>query len=52
VSAYRELLDDPAAAEAMGRRARERVLDEHTYAHRARQILQLIDVATPVGARG
>ena len=34
----------------MGRRARERVLDEHTYAHRARQILQLIDVATPVGA--
>ena len=29
----------PAQAEAMGRRARERVLDEHTYAHRARQIL-------------
>jgi spore maturation protein CgeB len=52
VAAYRELLDDPAAAEAMGNRARERVLDEHTYAHRARQILELIDVSTPVGARG
>jgi spore maturation protein CgeB len=49
---YRELLDDPGAAEEMGRRARERVLDEHTYAHRARQILQLIGVQTPVGARG
>ena len=51
-AAYRELLDDPGAAEAMGRRARERVLDEHTYAHRARQILELVDVRTPVGARG
>jgi spore maturation protein CgeB len=49
---YRELLDDPGAAEAMGRRARERVLDEHTYAHRARQILELVGVATPVAARG
>ena len=39
LSAYRELLGDPGAAEAMGRRARERVLDEHTYAHRARQSL-------------
>ena len=37
VDAYRELLADPAQAEEMGRRARERVLDEHTYAHRARQ---------------
>ena len=52
VAAYRELLDDPGAAEAMGRRARERVLDEHTYAHRARQILELVDVGAPVGARG
>src|SRR5437867_172766 len=39
VAAYRELLDDPGAAEAMGRRARERVLDDHTYAHRAGQTL-------------
>jgi hypothetical protein len=47
-AAYRELLDDPAQAEAMGARARERVLDEHTYAHRARQLLELVGV----GRRG
>jgi spore maturation protein CgeB len=52
LAAYRELLDDPGAAEAMGRRARERVLDEHTYAHRARQILELVGIASPVAARG
>jgi Glycosyl transferases group 1 len=52
LTAYRELLDDPGAAEAMGRRARERVLDEHTYAHRARQILDLVGVGTPVTVRG
>src|SRR5205807_9457309 len=38
VAAYEQLLDDPAQAEAMGRRARERVLDEHTYLHRARRL--------------
>jgi glycosyltransferase involved in cell wall biosynthesis len=42
---YRELLDDPGAAEELGRRARERVLDEHTYAQRARQLLELIGVS-------
>jgi spore maturation protein CgeB len=42
VEAYRDLLDDPAQAEEMGRRARERVLDEHTYRHRARRLLELI----------
>ena len=52
LEAYRELLADPAAAEGMGRRARERVLDEHTYAHRARQILELLGIGSPVGARG
>jgi spore maturation protein CgeB len=52
LTAYRELLSDPDAAEAMGRRARERVLDEHTYAHRARQILELVGLGAPVGARG
>jgi hypothetical protein len=52
LDAYRELLADPAAAEGMGRRARERVLDEHTYAHRARQILELLGIGSPVGARG
>ena len=45
IEAYRELLSDPAAAEAMGRRARERVLDEHTYVHRARRLLSLAGVA-------
>jgi spore maturation protein CgeB len=42
VSTYRDLLADRAEAEAMGQRARERALDEHTYAHRARQLLELI----------
>jgi spore maturation protein CgeB len=52
VAAYRELLDDPGSAQAMGRLARERVLDEHTYAHRARQILDLVNAPTPVPAHG
>src|ERR671935_1364985 len=47
LATYRDLLADPGAAEAMGRRARERVLEEHTYAHRARQILELVGVQTP-----
>ena len=42
VAAYSALLDDPAQAEEMGRRARERVLDEHTYRHRARRLLELV----------
>ena len=42
VAAYRELVTNPAQAEEMGRRARERVLDEHTYAHRARRLLELV----------
>jgi spore maturation protein CgeB len=46
--AYRDLLADPAQAEEMGRRARERVLDEHTYAHRARRLLELLDLRVPV----
>jgi hypothetical protein len=41
-AAIGELLDDPAQAEELGRRARERVLDEHTYRHRARQVLELL----------
>jgi spore maturation protein CgeB len=49
MDAYRALLDDPGQAEEMGRRARERVLDEHTYRHRARRLLDLLslDVKTP-----
>jgi hypothetical protein len=41
-AAYRELLGDPAYAEELGARARERALDEHTYAHRARRLLELV----------
>jgi Glycosyl transferases group 1 len=41
---YRALLDDPAQAVELGRRARERVLDEHTYRHRARQVLGLLGI--------
>ena len=47
VAAYRALLDDPAQAEQMGQRARQRVRDEHTYRHRARQLLSVIDVRVP-----
>jgi Glycosyl transferases group 1 len=50
VEAYRELLADPAAAEELGRRARERALDEHTYAHRARRLLELVGLGEPVAA--
>ena len=48
LDAYRELLGDPAQAEEMGARARERVLDEHTFAHRARQLLELVGIGMPV----
>jgi glycosyltransferase involved in cell wall biosynthesis len=41
-AAYRALLDDPGQAQELGRRARERVLDEHTYRHRARRLLELV----------
>ena len=33
------------------RRARERVLDEHTYAHRARRLLELVGIATVAPVR-
>jgi spore maturation protein CgeB len=49
---YRELLADPAQAEELGRHARERVLDEHTYAHRARRVLELSGLFEPVVAHG
>ena len=51
LTTYRQLLDDPGEAEAMGARARERVLDEHTYAHRARQLLKLVGVEAPAASR-
>lgn len=50
LAAYHRLLDDPAEAAAMGARARERVLDEHTYAHRARQVLRALELEAAVTA--
>jgi spore maturation protein CgeB len=50
VAAYRELLADPAQADELGRRARERVLDEHTYVHRARQLLDVLGLGVPAAA--
>jgi spore maturation protein CgeB len=50
VVAYSELLGDPAQAAELGQRARERVLDEHTYGHRAQQLLSLLGLGTPVRA--
>jgi spore maturation protein CgeB len=47
---YRELVADPSQAEELGRRARERVLDEHTYAHRARRLLELVGLEAGVTA--
>jgi spore maturation protein CgeB len=47
VTAYGELLGDPAQAEELGNRARERALDEHTYAHRTRRLLELVGIAVP-----
>jgi spore maturation protein CgeB len=47
---YRELLADPAARQELGRRARERVLDEHTYVARARRLLELIGLPVPEAA--
>ena len=34
-------------AEQLGRAARERALDEHTYVHRARRLLELLEVSVP-----
>jgi glycosyltransferase involved in cell wall biosynthesis len=47
IATYRDLLADPGQAEELGRRARERVLDEHTYRHRARQVLDLLGLREP-----
>ena len=40
VATYRQLLSDPASLRELGARARERLLGEHTYQHRARQFLR------------
>ena len=50
IGAYRELLDDPARADELGRSARERALDEHTYLHRAKRLLELVGLREPARA--
>jgi glycosyltransferase involved in cell wall biosynthesis len=50
VSAYKTLLDDPATATELGRRARERVLEEHTFADRAKRLLELVGARAPSAA--
>jgi spore maturation protein CgeB len=52
VDTYRELLGDPSSAAELGRRARERVLEEHTFAHRARRLLDLLGLREPAAVRG
>jgi spore maturation protein CgeB len=52
VAAYAELLDDPVRAEELGRAARERALDEHTFLHRARRLLGLLGLGVPELVRG
>ena len=47
VAAYTELLADPSAARELGARARERALDEHTWGHRARRMLELLEITVP-----
>jgi spore maturation protein CgeB len=50
VDVYRRLLADDAARREIGTRARERVLAEHTFRHRARSILAIL--AAPDAVRG
>jgi len=52
VSAYRRLLDEPGLAEELGRRARERVVEQHTYRHRARELLELLGLGVAQPAVG
>ena len=42
-SAYRELLGSPGVPRTIGERARARVLEEHTFVHRARRLLDLVE---------
>ncbi|MBN2463121.1 MAG: glycosyltransferase [Dehalococcoidia bacterium] len=43
IEIYKHLLDDKAKREAMGKRARERVLREHTFKHRAAEFMKIIN---------
>jgi spore maturation protein CgeB len=51
MATYEELLGDAGRLEELGRAARERALDEHTFLHRARQLLGLIGIETQAPAK-
>jgi hypothetical protein len=55
VETYRWLLGDPAERRELGRRARQRLINEHTYAHRAQQLSEILGSAarppSPSGTR-
>jgi len=44
IEIYKWLLDDEIEREKIGKRARERILKEHTYRHRAREIINVLEV--------
>ena len=44
ISVYRELVSRPSLRKELASRARERVLREHTYAHRAHQLLHAVQI--------
>jgi spore maturation protein CgeB len=52
VETYRRLLDRPDERRAMGRAARERLLAQHTYRHRARQVLDVLRSLSPAAVAG
>jgi len=39
---YKWLLDDKEERECIGRKARERVLKEHTFQHRAKELVDVL----------
>ena len=47
VATYRRLLADPSTRRELGSRARERLLQEHTYTHRAQQLLNILGWRAP-----
>lgn len=45
IESYKRLLSHNKEREIMGKQARERVLKEHTYQHRARQLVKILNTA-------
>lgn len=51
VATYRRLIEDAGHRQDLARAARERVLRQHTYDHRAKQLLRFLESLTSQGAR-